>query len=151
MTGGKNPEGLIVVALLGLVVAILLPMFVRGDVARRRAVTTANLEQLVEALRDHERRLGLFPEAGTIGELAAQLDRKGLPLMDGWGREIRYECIERRNETEECVVAAVGSAGRDRAWEENSFALENTSAQSDDPEADVVLVVRGASRDRRGG
>jgi len=130
------------IAVLGILAAIFIPNFLDALHKAKEKRTVADLRQnsavLLSYAVDHE----VFPEVGSIDDLATVIAAAGLPevaTLDGWKRPYRYECWREEGSGPGCTSFRLASAGRDGVFEHDSLAdYEGEEFDPIDYDRDVV-------------
>lgn len=129
--GSKGAKGAIWAVVIGLgclavlffgsiVAAIFIPNFLDALQKAKQKRTMADIRNLGTAVVSFSVDEGGPPPAGSIEELAGLLVPlyiREVPMNDGWGRPLRYECWNGEPGAETCAHFALASAGRDGEWE----------------------------------
>jgi hypothetical protein len=83
-----------------------------------------------------------YPDATTIDELARFLEPayiRAMPRTDGWGRPLKYEAWLEGEDDDVPTTYALGSAGKDGAWERQDL-IDTPETRTTGYSADLVLV-----------
>lgn len=134
--------GLVLVAVLGIVAALVIPNFVmaKGRAAQKR--TLADMRSLAVALESFRADTGVYPGGDSIEEVAAQLGAHGWTsptATDAWGHPMRWGCWE--PDGDGCASYELVSPGKDGQLQPDDGAGGYTEGAfpSDDFDADIVL------------
>lgn len=130
--------GFVLLAILGILAAIAIPNFVTATQRSKQKRSMADMRNIATAVEAYATDRNEYPRAGSVAELGPALVPKYLatvPELDGWGTPLRYECWERDGQ---CAGYAIGSAGKDKVFEQPSLRdyAEDTKTSAFD--ADLV-------------
>jgi len=117
---------LVVVAIIGILSAIAIPNLLTAMQRSKQKRTMADIRSLGGALESYASDNNQYPK--TTDALVPKYI-KSVPTMDGWGHELRYDCIRdtASPQSETCTGYAIASAGKDGRFEHDS--IETLSPQ----------------------
>ena len=127
--GGTNTAGLVIglivgglvlVAVLGIVAAIAIPNFLTAMERSKQKRTMADIRSLAIAVEAYSTDKRVYPQASSVAGLTSSLSPeyiKTVPVLDGWGTPLRYECWP----AGQCEHYAIGSAGKDKTFEHTAL------------------------------
>ena len=143
--------GCLAVPLLGVISAIFIPNYLDAMHKGRMKRTMADLRQLQVALMaqatDRSEEESLFPAVESVEELRSWLEPQylsELPIVDGWGHPLKYQCWHDNPEQPGCTQFRIGSPGRDGVfdYDDLTFYEEATFGNADFNE-DLVVGMEG--------
>lgn len=114
---------LALVAVGGIVAAILIPNFLDALQKAKQKRTLADLRDLAAAIEVYRLEEGVYPEAEDMAGLEAALVpdyTTAVPRLDGWKHEIVYGCWQEIEEPPGCDHYRLVSPGRDGLFEMES-------------------------------
>ena len=130
--------GLVLVAIVGILAAIAIPNFLTAMQRAKQKRSMADVRSLATALESYAVDEDRYPEAASVGDLSAALAPKYIkqvPALDGWGTALRYECWPAGG----CANYAIGSAGADKVFEQESLQEYAPDTQTSAFDADIVF------------
>ncbi|GEM_PF-786184 len=130
------------IALAGIVAAIAIPNFLSAVERGKQRRTMADMRAAAAAVEAYAVDNGAYPDARTIDELASLLEPayiRTMPRTDGWGHPLKYESWLEGEDDEAPTLYALGSAGKDGAWERADL-IDTPEGRTRGPDADIVLV-----------
>lgn len=126
----------------GIVAAVALPNFARAVDREKQRRTIADMRAMAAAIEAYAADAQAYPDAATIEELAGFLEPeyiRTMPRADGWGRPLKYESWLEDEEDEVPTLYALGSAGKDGAWDRRDL-VDTPEGRTTGFNADIVLV-----------
>lgn len=126
----------------GMVAAVAIPGFLNAAERGKQLRTIADMRRIAAAVEAYATDTQAYPDAGTIEELAALLEPayiQAMPRTDGWGRALKYESWLEDEADEVPTLYALGSAGKDGAWERRDL-VDTPEGTTRGFDADIVLV-----------
>jgi general secretion pathway protein G len=113
----------VVIGIVGILAAIAIPNLLTAMQRSKQKRTMADLRSVATAVEawstDHRK----YPEAADMNALAPQLSPtyiKTVPRLDGWGKEMRYECWSSQG-SGDCDAYALWSGGKDGVFEHDKL------------------------------
>ena len=113
--------GFVIIAIIGILAAIAIPNLLTAMERSKQKRTMADVRTIATAVEGFATDNNRYPRVGDLDALEPILVPKyvsTLPKKDGWGTPMRYECLE---ETDPCTRYFIGSAGKDKAFQEDSL------------------------------
>lgn len=137
---------LVLVAIIGIIAALLIPNFMDALQKAKQKRTEVDLRELAVMLesRAAEQPMGAppYPDAASIEELAAELApyaAASVPTVDHWERPFRYQCASAGG-MDGCAAYRLGSGGRDGEFEHDDlFAYEPGPFLHTEYDGDIVV------------
>jgi type II secretory pathway pseudopilin PulG len=129
--------GLVIVSILGILSAIAIPNLLTAMQRSRQKRTIADLRTITTAAESYAVDNNVYPRAASIDDLKPLLAPKYLsavPVYDGWGTKLRYQCTNA-----DCSGYEISSAGSDKTFE-HAAAAEYGEQQTSAFDCDIVLV-----------
>lgn len=129
----------ILIAIVGILAAIAIPNLLTAQERARQKRTLADMRSIGTAIEGYATDNDRYPRANGVAELGPLLAPayiREVPTKDGWGRDLRYQCWP---EQDPCTNYALGSPGRDGAWEHESVD-DYAPTVTRDFDADIVWV-----------
>lgn len=157
---GFNPLWLVVIglgclgliALVGIVAAIMIPNFIDSLEKGRSKRTMADLRQLQTALVEHSidaEPTGAFPNVSSVDELEGLINFEGpFPTTDAWTNPLVYQCWKKDPSFEgDCDTFRIASPGKDNAFDYDDLsAYETGTFLRTDYTQDLVISEEGFVR-----
>lgn len=129
--GGSNTAAIVIgvvvggfflIAIIGILAAIAIPNLLTATQRSKQKRTMADMRSVATAVEAYATDNNAYPQASSVSELRSLLQPKyvkALPAYDGWAKEMRYECIEKKDNL--CTVYAIGSGGKDMVFEHDAL------------------------------
>lgn len=134
-------ELLIVVAIIGIIAALLIPNFLESLQKAKQKRTMADLRSVGVGIEIYRAENGGVPAIESYGELEVLLTPEplaGVSATDGWDHPLRYECVVPGGPTG-CASYRLGSPGRDGEFDAPSLAdYEPGTFDPGEYDADIV-------------
>jgi general secretion pathway protein G len=130
----------ILIAVIGILAAIAIPNLLTAQHRARQKRTMADIRSIGTALDGYATDNNRYPRANSVAELGPFLSPayiREVPIKDGWGHDLRYQCWP---EQDRCTDYALGSPGKDGAWEHDSVDDYVPDTKTTDFDADIVWV-----------
>lgn len=130
--------GLGAVAVIGILAAIAIPNMMTAMQRAKQKRTMADMRSVATALEAYGTDKNEYPQARTLDELSSALAPtyvREVPRLDGWETELRYECWGE----EKCTNYALGAAGADKLWENESLQQYTPETKTGDFDCDIVF------------
>jgi type II secretory pathway pseudopilin PulG len=108
--------GVAVVMIIGIIAAIAIPNLLNAIHRGRQKRTVADMRTIGTAVEAYAVDNYRYPYAGSIAELAAELEPKyvrNLPRTDGWGGSFEYACWQVDPDSTGCDRYVLASPGKD--------------------------------------
>jgi type II secretory pathway pseudopilin PulG len=140
---------LAVIAVAGIIAAILIPNFLDAMQKSRQKRTMGDLRQVGLALVSYatDSETLTYPQVGRVEELAPLLVPEHLAAMpagDGWGHPIRYACWQEDPASAGCDTFRLASPGRDgRLEHEDLRGYSQEAFAPTDYDRDLVFELSG--------
>jgi type II secretory pathway pseudopilin PulG len=112
--------GLVLITIIGIIAAIAVPNMLNAMNRSRQKRTMADIRTIATALENHAAGHGFYPDAESVGALVGELQPSSvhqLPLTDGWGFPLKYQCWQVNPEFKGCDTYAIASPARDGVLE----------------------------------
>jgi general secretion pathway protein G len=116
--------GLFLVAVIGILAAIAIPNLLTAMQRSKQKRTMADIRSLATAVEARATDTNDYPRAGSVSELSAVLVPtyiKTIPINDGWGHPMRYECWESEARSGKCDYYAIGSGAKDGLFQHDAL------------------------------
>jgi len=126
----------------GIVAAIAIPNLINAIQRGKQKRTIADMKTVAAAVEAYAVDNNAYPDAGTIDELAGILEPvyiRTMPRTDGWARPLKYEAWLENEDDEVPTTYALGSAGKDGAWERQDL-VDTPEGRTTSYDADIVLI-----------
>ena len=141
----------VVVAILGIVAALLIPNFLDALQKAKQKRTTADIRNLGTAVFTYWSDKGYFPMPDQLSSALVPDYIAAVPTQDGWQRPLQYVCAKPRYNHTACESFFLASAGRDGVYEHQDLSdYEEGTFSTTDYDADIVfhdgLFVRGPAQ-----
>jgi general secretion pathway protein G len=130
------------IALAGIIAAVAVPNFLNAVQRGKQKRTIADMRAVAAAIEAYATDNNYYPDATTIDELARTLEPsyiRAMPRADGWGRPLKYEAWLEGEDDDLPTTYALGSAGKDGAWERQDL-IDTPETRTTGYGADLVLV-----------
>lgn len=115
----------VLVAIIGIIAAVLIPNFVDALGKAKHKRTVADLNRWATAIVAYHEQEGSYPPAEDIAELAHTLEASDLggswPLMDPWKHPFVYTCWQQDSQSPGCDTFRIASAGADDELDDPSL------------------------------
>jgi type II secretory pathway pseudopilin PulG len=111
---------LVLVAVLGIVAAILIPNFLDAVQKAKQKRAIVDLQRIGQAVEAYKAEHDNAPAASDMAALAAALDAGSSPIprLDPWKNPYRYVCWQESQSAKGCDHYRIASAGRDGKFEQ---------------------------------
>lgn len=132
----------VVIAFLGIIAAIAIPNGMTAMGRSRQKRTMADLRSIATASEAYAVDHKVYPHATGMSSLAPELEPtyiKHLPLVDGWGNPIHYQCWSRLG-GDDCDSYAFGSAAKDGQWEREALRDYDGDRGTTNFDCDIVFM-----------
>ena len=113
--------GFLLVAVIGILAAIAIPNLLTAQNRSKQKRTMADVRSLATAIEAYATDKNQYPNADSVEALRPLITPtyiRELPVVDGWGRILRYEAWSDKNELDHY---AIGSSGKDMMFEHESL------------------------------
>jgi type II secretory pathway pseudopilin PulG len=133
---------LLLLAVGGVAAFVAIPRLLNAAERHKQLRTIADMRRIAAAVEAYATDAQAYPDAGTIEELAALLEPayiQAMPRTDGWGRALKYESWLQDEADEAPTLYALGSAGKDGAWERWDL-VDTPEGTTRGFDADIVLI-----------
>lgn len=140
---GVAVGGLVIIAIIGILAAIAIPNLLTAMGRSKQKRTMADMRSLGAAAEAYATDKNEYPRAGTAAELTAALAPtyiRVVPVLDGWGTTMKYECWPAENA---CGSYAIGSAGADKVWEHESLRDYAVGTRTNSVDGDLIFANGG--------
>jgi general secretion pathway protein G len=130
----------VLIAIIGILAAIAIPNFLTAQQRARQKRTMADMRSIGTAIEAYATQHDQYPRANSIAELAPLLVpayAQVVPWKDGWGHDLRYQCWP---EEDACSHYALGSPGKDGAWEHDSVDDYVPDTATTNFDADIIWI-----------
>ena len=130
---------LLLIAVLGIVAALVIPNFLDALQKAKQKRTVADMRSISTALESYRADNNKYP-SGDGAQVAPLLASRGYQgqLQDGWKRPLRYTCLSTSDEG--CISYELASGGRDGTFEHQPGGYENGTFALNEYDSDVVIV-----------
>jgi type II secretory pathway pseudopilin PulG len=127
--GGSNTAVIVAVVVGGLFVvliivailaAIAIPNLLMAMDRSKQKRTMVDMRTIGAALEGYANDRKVYPQPEALGQSLVPTYARVLPMTDGWGRAMRYECRSVMNDGR-CDLYSIGSAGKDGVFELESL------------------------------
>ena len=126
------------VVILSILAAMAMPNFSELNQQADQKRTLASIRTVGALVEAYAQDNNVYPRAETMAELQPLLIPKygtaAIPLLDEWGNDLRYGCID-----EQCRGYAITSAGADRIFEQ-FYASKYAQSATTHFDCDIVFV-----------
>jgi len=133
---------LVVVAIVGILAAIAIPNLLTAMQRAKQKRTIADIRSLGVAIESYASDTNSYPKATSVSGLRDAIEPKyikSVPLLDGWGHELRYNCL--KDAADSCTGYVLASAGKDGRFEHDP--IETQAGQEPQPtsnfDCDIVF------------
>jgi type II secretory pathway pseudopilin PulG len=130
--------GVVLVAIIGILAAIAIPNMMTAMERSKQKRTAADIRTLATATEAYAVDKDLYPSAGNVSDLnpfLVPVYAKTLPVLDGWGTPLRYECWPEG----QCANYAFASAGKDKVFERDSLQEYAAGTKTSSFDCDLVF------------
>jgi type II secretory pathway pseudopilin PulG len=111
---------LLVFLVVAILAAVAIPNILMAMDRSKQKRTMADMRSIGTALKEYAADRKVYPQPEALERSLVPTYARVLPLMDGWGRPMRYECRSVMNDGR-CDLYAIGSAGKDGVFERESL------------------------------
>src|SRR5258708_8123028 len=111
-----------VVAVIGILAAIAIPNLLTAMQRSKQKRTMADIRTIATCVEAYATDKNAYPSVNSVEELRPLLVPtyvKSLPVVDGWGKALRYECAETKDGA--CTRYIIGSGGKDLLFERDAL------------------------------
>ena len=132
-------ELLIVVAIIGIIAALLIPNFLDALQKAKQKRTVADVRTIATALESARSDAGRYPAVTDAAALGTALAGHGYSGngQDAWNRPLRYTCLQK--EDDGCASYELVSGGRDGAFEHAPGEYPQESFDATAYDSDIVI------------
>lgn len=145
---GSNTVGIVIgivvvvlflIAMAGIVAAIAIPNLLTAMERSKQKRTMADMRSLATAAEAFATDKNYYPPGNSAADLQSILSPeyiRTVPVKDGWGQSIRYECWS--DTGTQCTNYAFGSGGKDMRFDQESLRTY-TKAQTSNFDCDIIF------------
>lgn len=110
----------VILVIIGILAAIAIPNLLLAMDRSKQKRTMVEMRTIGTALEGYAADRKVYPQPEVLEQSLVPTYARELPLVDGWGRPMRYECRSVMNDGR-CDLYSIGSSGKDGVFEFESL------------------------------